>query len=90
MKVQTRPDIRRRVTIKRGALRRRGEHESHGDVIVRVALGARLYAYVVRGPVGIGDRVAVHAALSGDVVRYVVALGRGSYMGPLKRGRVVR
>jgi hypothetical protein len=92
MKVETRPGVRRRVQLGVGRVRRRGEHEGRGDVVVRVPLGpyVRLYAYVARGPVGVGDRVEVHARVQGRVVVNVAALGRGDYMGPLKRAKVVR
>lgn len=46
--------------------------------------------YVVREPVGIGDIVEVHAAVSGVVRERVVDFGRQGYAGPLKRAKVVR
>lgn len=92
MKVETRPSTRQRVKLGRVKLRRRGEHEGRSDVIVRVPLGrrGRTYAYVVRGPVSVGNSVEVEGAVQGVVVVPVVGFGRGRYLGPLKRGRVIR
>lgn len=85
-RTERRPLVRGRLRLERRAAHR------PGDVVVQVELGmwGRRYAYVVRGPVGVGDVVEIHARLEGWTQQRVVALGRTSYGGPLKRGRVVR
>jgi hypothetical protein len=92
MKVETRPSTRPRRqqdTVPGRVARRAAQHEPERDVVVRVPLGDHLYAYLCRGA-KVGDMVEVDSPITGTTATTVVALGRGGYMGPLKRARLIR
>jgi hypothetical protein len=66
--------------------------QGHPSTVVRVSLSAyrsKLYAYRCDGTARVGDMVRVVTPLKGPMVVPVVALGRGGYMGPLKRAELI-
>lgn len=94
MRIETKPWTRRAPNPFRrhDQTTRQRQRDAHArtDQIVRVQIKWRLYAYVCRGPVRIGDRVVIDTPFSGTLTRRVMLMGPGDWSGPFKRARRVR